>query len=439
MNNKIKPNKVFHYSFTFAERVGEWAIILFLTMLSISCGSSSSNKVEINFWAMGAEGEQVQKLIPEFEKRNPGVTVKVQMIPWTAAQEKLITAYASENTPDICQLGNTWVPQFVALDALEDLNSWLKNTSVKKENYFEGIWNTNVIDDKPYGIPWYVDTRLMFYRTDVFENAGFSTPPKTWDELYTLCKRIKKNVKGQDKYAIYLPANEWAPFIIFGLQNGSSILKNNNSYGDFSNNKFKEAFRFVTRFHKEDLAPIGFSQVTNVYQALADEYFSIYISGPWNINEFKRWMTGNLADKWMTAPLPGPSGYPGASLAGGSSLVMFKESKNKKEVWKLIEYLSEPATQIKLYQLLYDLPAVKQAWQDTTLKNNKYMDAFYIQFQNVIATPKITEWEQIAFSKVQQYAEAAIRGVKTNEECLNGLDADVNTILEKRRWMLNRK
>jgi multiple sugar transport system substrate-binding protein len=407
-------------------------------VIGLSCSSVNSNKIEINFWAMGAEGEQVQKLVPEFEKLNPGISVKVQMIPWTAAQEKLITAYASDNTPDACQLGNTWIPQFVSLDALEDLDSWLNNSKIKKENYFEGIWNTNVIDNKSFGIPWYVDTRVMFYRTDVFRKAGFKYPPKTWDELYILSKKIKENLKGQDKYAIYLPTNEWAPFIIFGLQNGSAILKNNNSYGDFSDDKFKEAFSFLIKFHKEGLAPIGFSQVTNVYQALADEYFSMYISGPWNINDFKKIMTGDLANKWMTAPLPGPKNYPGVSIAGGSSLVIFKETRHKKEVWKWIEYLSEPSTQLKLYHLLNDLPAVKEAWKDSTLSNDKYMKAFYEQFQNVVATPKITEWEQIAFSKIQQYAEIAARGAMTIDESLKALDEEVNKILEKRRWLLSR-
>ncbi|MCK4689629.1 MAG: extracellular solute-binding protein [Candidatus Marinimicrobia bacterium] len=67
---------------------------------------------------MGAEGEHIQKLMPEFEKCT-GINVKVQSIPWTAAHEKLLTAYAGNSTPDICQLGNTWIPEFVALNAID--------------------------------------------------------------------------------------------------------------------------------------------------------------------------------------------------------------------------------------------------------------------------------------------------------------------------------
>jgi multiple sugar transport system substrate-binding protein len=390
---------------------------------------------------MGSEAEFVTKLVPEFEKRNPGIKVDVQQIPWTAAQEKLITAFASDNTPDICQLGNTWVPQFASLNAIIKLDDFIGNSmNIKKENYFEGIWETNVIDSAVYGIPWYIDTRLMFYRTDVFKRAGYDQPPKSWNELYDLCKRIKALYPGEDKYAIYLPTNEWAPFIIFGLQNNAELLKDNNSRGNFNSKEFKEAFEFLVKFHKEKLAPLGISQVTNVYQAFADEYFSIYISGPWNINEFKKRMTGDLADKWSTAPMPSKTGedYPGVSLAGGSSLVVFEKSEHKEEVWKFIEFLSEPSIQIEFYKLIYNLPAIKEAWEDSSIANNIYMKAFYEQFNHVVPTPKVTEWEQIAFAKVQQYAEIAVRGAMSIDNTLKNLDKDVDMILEKRRWLLSR-
>ena len=404
-----------------------------------SCSSETNNVTQISFWAMGSEAEYVTKLVPEFEKRNPGIKVKVQAVPWTAAQEKLITAFASDNTPDACQLGNTWVPQFAYLDAIINLNDFIASSNiVKEEKYFAGIWDTNVLDSSVYGIPWYVDTRLMFYRTDIFERAGYKQPPKSWAELYDLCKKIKALFPGEEKYAIYLPTNEWPPFIIFGLQNNASLLKENNTRAYFSSREFKEAFEFLIKFHKDKLAPIGISQVTNVYQAFKDEYFAIYISGPWNINEYKKWMTGKLADKWSTAPLPSKSGdnYPGVSLAGGSSLVVFKNSEHKKEVWKFIEFLSEPSTQIEFYNLLYNLPAVKEAWEDASIANNIYTKAFYEQFNNVVATPKIPEWEQIAFSKVQQYAELAARDALSINEALQKLDKDVDLILEKRRWLI---
>ena len=417
-------------------------IFVFVTSLfTLSCNTNKDDNITIKFWAMGTEAEYVTKLVPEFEKENPRIKIDVQQIPWNAAQEKLVTAFASDNTPDICQLGNTWIPQFSSLHAIIALDDFVaKSKTIKKENYFAGIWDTNVMDSIVYGIPWYIDTRVMFYRKDVFDEVGYKNPPRSWSELLDLCEKIKALYPNEDKYAIYLPTNEWAPFIIFALQNHALLLKDNNSLGNFSSKEFKEAFEFADKFHKENLAPLGISQVTNVYQAFAEKYFSIYISGPWNINEFKKWMTGDLADKWSTAPMPSKYGdhYPGISLAGGSSLVIFKNSGHKDEAWKFIEFLSQISTQLEFYHLLYNLPAVKEAWKDSSLADDKYIKAFYEQFENVVATPKVPEWEQIAFDKVQQYAEIVVRGAMPVDEALTNLDKDVNQILEKRRWLLSK-
>lgn len=419
--------KIFHLS----------CFILFFT----ACSNNNESQRIIKFWAMGAEAEYVIKLVPEFERLNPGIKVKVQQIPWTAAQEKLVTAFASDNTPDACQLGNTWVPQFAALNAIVSLNELVSNSDlINKERYFEGIWETNVIDGKVFGIPWYMDTRVIYYREDVFKKVGYNEPPKNWNELFDLSKKIKSLHPNEEKYAIYLPTNEWAPFVMFGMEAGSSLLKNENTLGNFSSKEFTSAFKYLIEFHKQNLAPVGISQVTNVYQAFAEEYFTMYISGPWNIPEFKKWMKDDLADKWMTAPMPGYSiDYPGVSLAGGSSLVIFENSKYKKEVWKFFEFLSQVKTQIEFYKLLNNLPSVKEAWENPIFKNDPYMQAFYKQFTKVRATPKIPEWEQIAFSKVQQYAELAVRNAMSVEDALKNLDKDVNRILEKRRWLVEQK
>ena len=72
----------------------------------------------------------------------------------------------------------------------------------------------------------------------------------------------------------------------------------------------------------------------------------MYISGPWNVGNMRDRLPPELQDKWSTAPMPAPDGtpYPGVSLAGGSSLVISSRSKKQDAGWKLIEFLSRPAT-----------------------------------------------------------------------------------------------
>ncbi|KAF0212130.1 MAG: lactose/L-arabinose transport system substrate-binding [Ignavibacteria bacterium] len=410
-----------------------------LLVLSISCSQQKSDKVEINFWAMGVEGETVAKLIPEFEKQNPNIKVKVLQIAWIAAHEKLITAFASETLPDVFQLGNTWIPEFEAISSIEPLNKFVSKSSVvSREKFFDGIWDTNVLDSIVYGIPWYVDTRVMFYRTDILKAVGYNNAPKTWAELYDASKKIKQKF---NSYSFFIPTNEWLPFILFGLQNNAELLKNKNQYANFSSKEFKEAIVYLTKFYHEDLAPVDMQQVLNVYQAFGEGFFSMYITGPWNVAEFQNRLPKDVQDKWMTAPLPSPNNeYPGYSLPGGSSIVLNAKSKNKEAAWKWIEFLASYKTQYEFYKLVSSLPAVKKSWEYPEFVNDRYIKAFYEQLQRTKPAPEIPEWEQIVFQKVQQeMVEPIARKRISIDDALKKLDEDVNKILEKRRYILSKK
>src|SRR5258708_30617443 len=80
----------------------------------------------LHFWAMGREGEVASELLAAFERENPGLRVRVEQLPWSAAHEKLLTAYAGDATPDLAQMGNTWLPEFVALAAIVPLAARLR-------------------------------------------------------------------------------------------------------------------------------------------------------------------------------------------------------------------------------------------------------------------------------------------------------------------------
>ncbi len=108
----------------------------------------------LTVWTIGREGEAIIKLLPDFERTHPGIHVKVQQLPLTAAHQKLLTAFAGGSTPDMTQLGNTWLPEMVALHALQPLQARVDQSAViKQADYFASIWSTNVIDGTLYGVP----------------------------------------------------------------------------------------------------------------------------------------------------------------------------------------------------------------------------------------------------------------------------------------------
>ena len=105
------------------------AAALFSFALAGAGCARHAGRTTIRFWGMGREGEVVQDLVPDFEREHPGIHVIVQQLPWTAAHEKLITAYVGRSTPDVSQLGNTWIPEFSALEAIEPLRPWLAKSA----------------------------------------------------------------------------------------------------------------------------------------------------------------------------------------------------------------------------------------------------------------------------------------------------------------------
>jgi multiple sugar transport system substrate-binding protein len=405
-------------------------------LLAACARPAADGQVTLRFWAFGREGEVVQELVPEFERRNPGVRVRVQQIPWSAAHEKLLTAQVGGSTPDAAQLGNTWVPELHALGALEPLGARAAASSAQAAAFFPGIWETNVVDGEVYGVPWYVDTRVLFYRTDLLAAAGYERPPTTWAGWREAMRKMKARMS-PTQYPILLPTNEWPQPVILGMQTGAPILRDGGRYGGFRDPRFRQAFDFYVGLFRDSLAPaLSASEISNRYQEFARGNIAMVITGPWEIGEFKRRLPPELQDRWMTAPLPGPEG-PGVSMAGGASVVIFRSSQHKELAWKLVEFLAEPAQQLRFYQLTGNLPSRRDAWQDSALARDPYLRAFREQLDRVRPLPKVPEWEQIA-TKVYEYGERAVRRRATVDEALAALDRDVDGLLEKRRWLLAR-
>lgn len=236
------------------KRGGPFALACVLLLAACARQAAPQREV-VRFWAMGREAEVVGGLIDEFERENPGIAVDVQQVPWTAAHEKLLTAYAADELPDIFQLGNTWVPEFAMLGALEPLQPRVDaSREVEQADYFPGIWDTNVIDGRLVGVPWYVDTRLLFYRRDLLQKAGFDHPPRSWPEWERQMAAIKAQA-GPGRYAIMLPLNEFEQLLSLGLQQDDPLLRDRDTRGNFESPGFRRALGFYANMFAQGWAP----------------------------------------------------------------------------------------------------------------------------------------------------------------------------------------
>ncbi len=164
---------------------------------------------------------------------------------------KLLTAFAADGLPDVCQLGNTWLPEFALLDTLEPMQPYVaRSRIVDPADYFPGVWDTNLVDGTLYGVPWYVDTRLLFYRKDLLREAGYREMPKTWAEMEQVMAAIKRKV-GPDRFAILMPLNEFEQQLSFALQQDDRLLRDHDNYGNFRGAGFRKALGFYDNMYQK--------------------------------------------------------------------------------------------------------------------------------------------------------------------------------------------
>jgi len=411
--------------------------VLLCLVLLAACARPQQG-ITLRFWAMGREAEVVGELVREFEAENPGIRVEVQNIPWTAAHEKLLTAYAADGLPDICQLGNTWIPEFATLGALTPLQPYVDaSREVVPADYFPGIWDTNVVEGRLVGIPWYVDTRLLFYRKDLLRKAGYDHPPRDWAEWERMNQALKQ-VLGPGRYPVLMPLNEFEPQLSLALQQDDPLLRDHDTRGNFASPGFRRALGFYANMFEQGWAPkMSETQISNVWDEFFRGFTVFYLSGPWNIREFRQRQPTSLEGEWGTAPLPGPHG-PGGGIAGGTSLVVLQSSPHKQAAWKLIEFLSRPAVQQRFHALIGDLPPRRSVWRQASLHEDPLAAAFGQQLERVRPTPKVLELERIA-QEMRIVSEQVVRGGLDQDAAVRRLDARVDEILAKRRWIIQQR
>ena len=274
------------------------------------------------------------------------------------------------------------------------------------------------------GVPWYVDTRLIYYRKDLLAKAGYDHPPRTWQEWDEQMAAIKR-MQGPNRYAVLMPINEFEQQLSLALQQPDPLLRDDDTRGNFSSPGFRRTLAFYANMFEQGWAPkMSETQISNVWDEFFRGFNVFYISGPWNIREFKKLQPKELEGQWGTAALPGPDG-PGAGIAGGTSLVIFRKSQQKEASWKLIEFLSRPQIQARFHSIIGDLPPRRSTWSAPSLANDPLAAAFRDQLERVKPTPKVLEWERIV-QEMRIVTEKVVRGGLPQDKAVEELDQRVD-------------
>ncbi|MET8048235.1 sugar ABC transporter substrate-binding protein [Streptosporangium sp. NPDC005286] len=405
--------------------------ILALGLVLAGCGRSGGGAAEqardvdtgkatgeVTVWAIGAEGEALGAFAKDFETANPGITIKVTPLGWDVAHDKITAAIAGNATPDITMLGSTWMGEMAKTGALDPTPAGL----IDKSTFFPGAWGTVEVDGTAYGVPWYVETRALYYRKDLASRAAVK-PPVTWEETTAFVRALKEKGGASLGVEQNFRQGSWQEVLPLVWQAGGEIVSGGKWTLDTP--QMVQALKQYGSFFEGGLSSTD--QPTGAFpQTFVKGKVGAFYSGPWMIAGLEKEGGDGFGEKFAVAPYPkGSAG--GTSLVGGSDMAVFKDAKNRDAAWKFLRWLVDPKVQAAWYTKVNALPSVEAAWQDPALTADERVTVFGEQLKDAKAVPAVPTWEQVAKVMETEIEKMAL-GKQTAEETAKTVQEQAETI-----------
>jgi len=125
----------------------------------------------------------------EFEAANPDIDVEIDVSSWEGLHDKITTLIGAKRHPDLVNIGTPWLVEYVKEGIAQPIDDLLKPEF--KGRFIENLLQGAVVDGKTFGLPIATSVRALYYNKDMFEKAGVQ-PPKTWEELKEVAKKVAK-------------------------------------------------------------------------------------------------------------------------------------------------------------------------------------------------------------------------------------------------------
>jgi multiple sugar transport system substrate-binding protein len=278
-------------------------LLLSLTLLvAISIPYASASEITFQAWNyhMPGEREFYDGLIADFQKANPGDTIHFEFAEWDDAHDQIAEWLEMDTGPDLVVTPDIWLAEFAAdmvpyVDALPQ---------TMRSEFFDVLLNKATIERHTYGLVWATSTKALFYRTDLFEQAGLSHPPRDWDELVRHAKRlhrydgpygvgipVKRTYESTDNWYFFF----WSAGGEFFDENGKAAV--NSPIGVASLKFYRDLAR---RYHITQPEPTSWSR-KECRQYFIEQKLAMHANGPWVVADIK---AKNPDLQYAVAPLP---------------------------------------------------------------------------------------------------------------------------------------
>ncbi|MEH1842014.1 MAG: ABC transporter substrate-binding protein [Nostoc sp.] len=287
---QFKIQNYSHNLGNFAWRLSLIVIILSIFFILYGCQETVQKKervIHLNLWQSinpPANRDVFNKLVNKFNQTHTDIQVESIFV-GQPQLPKILTAVVGNVPPDILSFDSQLTGQFMELGAIRPLEEWLEKFPLKSE-ISPNLWEELKLDGHLWSIPLSTSNVGIFYRPKLFQAAGITQIPKTWEELREVAKKLTIDRNGDNRpeqYGILLPLGkeEWTVFTWFPflLSAGGEVVTNNRP--NLTNPGAIAALKFWQNILKDGSATLSSPERGYEEDAFIAGRVAMQITGPW--------------------------------------------------------------------------------------------------------------------------------------------------------------
>lgn len=406
-------------------------LFIILTIILSVCVYATET---ITFWYGASPDEKTayEKLIKDFEKENPDIKVNAVLVPQSYVERKLILSIAGEVPPDVVRFYAHLGGNMMSKNALLSLDKFIENDKdFQIEDFYPAALDQNRYRGKLYGMPWILSPNALFYNKKLLKKAGYSTPPKTHDELLKCALKLTEKDKNGNITKLgygdflYNPNN----FALYLWQEGGELVNPETHKATFNSPYGRKALQFMSSFIKKEAGETKNIQnftsnfKGNVNDPFGKEVIAMRVDQPYKVAIYKK----NFPDLDFGIAAVPYSKYQACEIVG-NSLIIPRTSKHAEAAWKFIKFATSKEEMINVCLAGGRIPARKSAALDTRFYSDPIYRGFIDQIDYGKSIPIVPGWNEANDALAREMEKFLTQGQSVEDTLKNG-EKNVNAII----------